>query len=691
MTVANALRPYAAALLLTAASASIATDSLPSPDLSGYAFTESGPISHPIRLLAVDRAGRMLIAGSFSHVNGAAVRDVARIGPDSQVDSSWRAGLPAGFSAQVAVEESDGRWLVAGYRYELLEPGYARHSELHRVDGTGAPSQLLHTAFGGDTISALTVDLAGNIYVAIAPCCVAQIITAPVEAVVHKLSAAGVRDTLFQVRLSGGWGCPFHPLSRVNALAHDGQRYLYIGGNFATATGGAELALSDGIARTATDVASAPAVKAAVEPISKLTCFPRSNPAVHAMALGADGFLYMGGEFGFRRLATSAIGSYYDFYFSRRGGFTSESSYPRVSAVALDLARHRVYVSGNFTAIDGIARPGLAALSTLSGLPLDTAWAPSEGASRMFPSTDRLIAGQQALDFATSAASPGEIAFAFPLAGTSIMDHYYQSILGRPPDPSGVGYWPGEASRLALLGSDVRDLPLLGIDPREVYIAMAMYFFDSPEFLDTPLDDEQFVERLYVTFFNRPADPSGARYWAAELSSGLSRELVMLAFMFSPEFNAYMASILAPSAMRVEVGVVVDFYRGALGRLPDDDGLRHWVSRFRAAQCLQPGQVQAGVYAAAVDISAAFFNSSEHAAASPSVEAYVSDLYNAFMRRGADLFGFSYWVGQIANGTVSRDQARLAFIGTPEFAARVAAIASQPCPWTPSPGTSPTP
>lgn len=669
MTVANALRLCATAMLLTAASAAVSTDRLPSPDLSGYTFTESGPISQPIRLLAVDRAGRMLIAGSFSEVNGAAVADVARIGTDSQVDGSWRAGLPAGFSAQVAVEEPDGRWLIAGYRYEPSEVGYARYSELHRVDGSGAPSQLLHAPVEG-TISALTADLAGNIYIALAPCCAAQILMAPVEAVVHKLSAAGVRDPLFEVRLSGGWGCTFfYPLSRVNALAHDGHRHLYIGGNFATAAGGAELAISDGIARTATDVPSAPAVKAATGPTSKLTCFPQSNPNVHAMALGADGFLYMGGEFGFRRLATSAIGSYYDFYSSLRGGFSSESSYPSVSAVALDLARHRVYVGGHFNAIDGIARPGLAALSTLPGLPLDTAWAPTEGASRVFLSTDRLIAGRMAMDFATSAANPGEIAFAFPLAGTSIMHHYYQSILGRAPDPSGIGYWPGEASRLALLG----------IDPREVFIAMAMYFFDSPEFLATPLADDEFVERLYLTFFNRPADPSGRSYWAAELSSGLSRELLMFSFMFSPEFDAYMASILAPSAMRVEVGVVVDFYRGALGRLPDDDGLRHWVNRFRAAQCLPPEQVQAGVYAAALDISAAFFNSSEHTAASPSVEAYVSDLYNAFMRRGADLFGFRYWVGQIANGTVNRDQARLAFIGTPEFAARVAAIASQPC------------
>ena len=37
--------------------------------------------------------------------------------------------------------------------------------------------------------------------------------------------------------------------------------------------------------------------------------------------------------------------------------------------------------------------------------------------------------------------------------------------------------------------------------------------------------------------------------------------------------------------MRKEIDTVMDFYRGLLGRLPDDGGFDFWLGQFRTAQC----------------------------------------------------------------------------------------------------------
>jgi hypothetical protein len=49
------------------------------------------------------------------------------------------------------------------------------------------------------------------------------------------------------------------------------------------------------------------------------------------------------------------------------------------------------------------------------------------------------------------------------------------------------------------------------------------------------------------------------------------------------------------------------------------------------------------------------------------------------MRRGGDLAGVNFWIGQLASGARTRQGVRQAFITTPEFAARVQAVISQGC------------
>ena len=54
---------------------------------------------------------------------------------------------------------------------------------------------------------------------------------------------------------------------------------------------------------------------------------------------------------------------------------------------------------------------------------------------------------------------------------------------------------------------------------------------------------------------------------------------------------------------------------------------------------------------------------------------------SAFLRRGApgDLAGVTFWINQIASGAMSREAVRKAFVASPEFQSRVAAIIAQGC------------
>ena len=178
-------------------------------------------------------------------------------------------------------------------------------------------------------------------------------------------------------------------------------------------------------------------------------------------------------------------------------------------------------------------------------------------------------------------------------------------------------------------------------------------------------------------------------YWTGLLNggAGVPRSVVMYTFLFSDEFKAYMASLPGSIVSRPENYVTVDFYRGALGRLPEDDGtppkagFAYWLYQFQASQCLGAQYV----YNSVENISSGFFNSSEYAGRNRSDTEYVSDLYYAFMRRGADLAGFQFWLNQLTAKTQTRNQLRQAFITSAEFTARVNAIVGGGCVASPTP------
>jgi uncharacterized delta-60 repeat protein len=314
--------------------------------------------------------------------------------------------------------------------------------------------------------------------------------------------------------------------------------------------------------------------------------------------------------------------------------------------------------SGPFTyaLANGTLPPGLAVASdgTLSGTP--TTAGTYEFVIRATDSTSAIAAHFYTLTVRDTA---------------SLITSYYQTILGRAPDAGGLTFWQSEAQRM------VND----GVDVSEAFFALAGVFFNSPEYLQRNTSNTQYVTDLYTTFFNRTPDAGGLAFWRTQLDTGRPRGAVLNEFLFSPEFVQYMGWAVGSSGSRPEVSLVLDFYRGLLGRLPDDGGLAFWVAQMRTAQCTSA----AAVTSTANAISQQFTTSTEYAqrdAARPAFqrnELYVMDLYSAFMRRGADVSGLTYYETSITNGSLSREQVRQVFVASTEFQNRVAAVIAAGC------------
>lgn len=256
-------------------------------------------------------------------------------------------------------------------------------------------------------------------------------------------------------------------------------------------------------------------------------------------------------------------------------------------------------------------------------------------------------------------------------AVSGLVTSYYNSILGRAPDASGLDFWTGEANRVIALGADVR----------EVFFAMSIDFFKSQEYANRARNDDQHLTDLYRTFFLRDPDPAGKAYWQNHLDQGMDRGSLLVNFLFSTEFSNFMSFTFGAASPRPEINMTIDLYRGVLNRLPDTGGFNFWLGRVRAAQCQGASAVSAEV----ANLALQFFYSAEYAnieaarAPAQRVPRYVGDLYNAFLRRGPELAGYQYWIGQINSGARTRDDVRNNFVGSAEFQARVGSVIAAGC------------
>ena len=114
----------------------------------------------------------------------------------------------------------------------------------------------------------------------------------------------------------------------------------------------------------------------------------------------------------------------------------------------------------------------------------------------------------------------------------------YQGALARTPDPSGLAYWDKTTS---VLPPSSKILGVYGLsDTSGGYngsLSIAAGFTSSVEFISKygNLSNAQFVTQLYANVLDRQPDAGGLSYWQAQLTSGTTRDHVLVGFAESSE------------------------------------------------------------------------------------------------------------------------------------------------------------
>ena len=225
-----------------------------------------------------------------------------------------------------------------------------------------------------------------------------------------------------------------------------------------------------------------------------------------------------------------------------------------------------------------------------------------------------------------------------------LVSRFYTQVLNRSAEAQGLNYWMDRLVTGLSSGADV-----------------ASGFVNSTEFINRGLNDSDFIDVLYLAFFDRAADTGGKNGWLSQLGGGTSRTDVLSGFTNSQEFanltNRY--GVFAVKPTNPNVTNVTDFvtrmYQQCLNREPDTSGLNDWVYQLI-------NQTRTGA-----DIATGFIFSSEFTNRGLDDDAFVTVLYRAFFGREPDTGGYNSWISQLSGGT-SRADVLNGFLGAQEFA-----------------------
>jgi len=294
--------------------------------------------------------GRILMSGTFSMLDGVAVRGIARLLQDGSVDPTFHAALDDG-SVSTFLRQPDGRLVIGG---SFTSIGGATRNRIARLNADGSLDVTFQNGMTGLDLppSALALQPDGRIVVAGSFTTVNGISRSDMA----RINADGSLDPSFQVAVeppSDGYG----PAIQALALQPDGKVII----------AGEELNKVNGIARARAARLNSDGTLDATFVDPKIYAF-----GVFALALQPDGRIVIGGEFESvngaprnRVARINADGTLDTTFLNGLSGVTSASGFsfdPSVTSLAL-MGDGRVLVSGKFTHVNGTARGNLARLN----------------------------------------------------------------------------------------------------------------------------------------------------------------------------------------------------------------------------------------------------------------------------------------------------------------------------------------
>jgi hypothetical protein len=154
----------------------------------------------------------------------------------------------------------------------------------------------------------------------------------------------------------------------------------------------------------------------------------------------------------------------------------------------------------------------------------------------------------------------------------------------------------------------------------------------------------ELVARQYTDFYGRTPDSGGATYWANRLNSNADTPTSFIGrLLTAPEFEA-------------RVAPVARLYWAYFDRIPDTDGLLHWIHETGSGATLDT-------------VSQAFAGSNEFQGTYGSLSdpQFVQLVYRNVLDRAPDGEGEAYWAERLRNGSSSRGQVMTGFSESPEY------------------------
>lgn len=348
---------------------SIATVVLPAagPPAAGSldpSFDPGTGVDHAVRALAVGSDGAVVLGGSFLSVDGVARWRVARLRPGGALDEGFVPAPGAKYAVHALALRSDGRVLIAG---EFNAVNGTDRGHLARLEADGA----LDPGFTPDAAVDLGIESGANDFVyAVLEQPDGKVVAGGRFTAVNRVACPRLARFEPDGALDAGFAVGAGPDAPVRALALQPDGRLLLGGEFGRVQG----VLCPRVARLDANGA----VDAEFRPGSG------ANDAVHALALATDGKVLLAGAFtqvqgvnrgGIARL--HADGSLDDTFDPGAGANGT------VCALAVEPGG-RILLGGAFTAVDGVARSGVARLESNGAL--DTSFNAGCGAN------DRVVA-----------------------------------------------------------------------------------------------------------------------------------------------------------------------------------------------------------------------------------------------------------------------------------------------------------
>jgi RHS repeat-associated protein len=178
--------------------------------------------------------------------------------------------------------------------------------------------------------------------------------------------------------------------------------------------------------------------------------------------------------------------------------------------------------------------------------------------------------------------------------------------------------------------------------------------------------DTQYVADLYYAYLHRAPDDSGLGFWAGGAAGSLQNRInVLSAFEGSDEFHALVSTLYGSASSdndRTE-HFVNNFYLASLGRAATSTELQSQRDRLNNAAAVSYATVQGEAETMGRELLA-----SQVTNFSVSETQFVTNLYEAFLQRGPDAGGLSFWASQAGtNNSTARQNVLNSFATSGNF------------------------